>query len=348
MTDQLAISAADVHKSYGTTQAVAGTTVEVARGQLVALLGPSGSGKTTLLRIVAGLEVPDRGTVTIGGRLVAGDGVWEEPERRRIGMVFQDGALFPHLTVAKNIGFGDVADGRVEECLALVGLSARAGAYPHELSGGERQRIALARALAPAPEVVLLDEPFASLDAGLRASLRDEVAGILRAAGASALLVTHDQHEALAVADVVVVMRDGRVAQTAAPAEVYHRPSSRWVAEFLGDAVVLPGHASGGAVECDLGTFPADPAAAGAVEVIVRPEELHLEAVGAETAVGPAVTARVLRCTFNGPDQIVLLALPGGREVRSRCLGTEEWAPGSEARIRVRGTVRLIPASASA
>src|SRR5918997_3813726 len=163
-----AIDAVDLTKRFGRTAAVDAADLRVEAGELVALLGPSGSGKTTLLRLVAGFETPDSGTVRIGGRLVAGDGVWEEPDRRRIGMVFQDGALFPHLTVGENLAFGRPRPGRAQECLALVGLADRAGSYPHELSGGERQRVALARALAVDPDVVLLDEPFASLDAGLR------------------------------------------------------------------------------------------------------------------------------------------------------------------------------------
>jgi iron(III) transport system ATP-binding protein len=349
VTDPLAISAVDIHKSFGGVAAVAGSTVTVERGQLVALLGPSGSGKTTLLRVVAGLEVPDRGTVEIGGRVVAGDGVWEEPERRRIGMVFQDGALFPHLTVARNVGFGDVEPGRVDECLALVGLAARGSSYPHELSGGERQRVALARALAPAPEVVLLDEPFASLDAGLRSSLRDEVAAILHDAGASALLVTHDQQEALAIADTVVVMREGRVAQTGMPAEVYQHPRSRWVAEFLGEADVVVGHASSGTVDCDLGRLRIDTTTTGAVEVIVRPEALHLAIAGTgggAGANGSSVPARVLGCTFNGPDQIVHLRLTNGREVRSRTRGTDNWPPGTDVVVTVHGPVSVIPITA--
>ena len=210
VTSAPAIRATDIRKAFGRTTAVDDASLEVGHGELVALLGPSGSGKTTLLRVIAGFEAPDAGTVEVGGRVVAGPGVWEEPDRRRVGMVFQDGALFPHLTVGANVAFGEPADGRVEECLALVGLADRARSYPHELSGGERQRVALARALATDPEVVLLDEPFASLDAGLRESLREEVVAILRAAGASALLVTHDQQEALSLADQVVVMRDGR------------------------------------------------------------------------------------------------------------------------------------------
>ncbi len=198
---------------------------------------------------------------------MAGNGTWVEPEHRRIGMVFQDGALFPHLTVERNVAFGASRRERVAECLELVGLSARADSYPHELSGGERQRVALARALAADPEVVLLDEPFASLDAGLRDALRAEVAGDpARAPGTSALLVTHDQAEALSLAGTVAVMRDGRVEQVGTPEEIYERPLTRWVAEFLGEADVLPGTASRGVVECELGRFGAAPDLAGRVE----------------------------------------------------------------------------------
>ena len=207
----------------------------------MALLGPSGSGKTTLLRMIAGFEIPDAGRIAIGDRLVAGADTWVEPEQRRVGMVFQDGALFPHLTVESNVAFGATRRERVAECLELVGLPQRARSFPHELSGGERQRIALARALASDPEVVLLDEPFAALDANLRESLRQEVRRILKEAGKSALLVTHDQAEALSLADTVAVMRGGHVLQVGTPEEIYERPRSRWLAEFLGETDVLPG-----------------------------------------------------------------------------------------------------------
>jgi iron(III) transport system ATP-binding protein len=337
VTSPPAIRAADIHRSFGATRAVAGASIEVAEGELVALLGPSGSGKTTLLRIIAGFEVPDAGTVTLGERPVVGPGTWVEPEHRHLGMVFQDGALFPHLTVAANVGFGEPREGRVEECLALVGLGDRAKAYPHELSGGERQRVALARALANEPGVVLLDEPFAALDAGLRQSLREEVAAILREAGVSAVLVTHDQQEALSLADQVVVMRAGRVEQAGPPDEIYAHPASRWVAEFLGAAEVLPATVDGSTARCELGAFPFDGDLSGDVEVVVRPEYLVLE-----PADGDGVEATVVSHAFYGHDQVVRLALASGRQVHSRVAGNQAWAADRRVRVRVAGPVTVL------
>jgi iron(III) transport system ATP-binding protein len=335
-----AIDARGVEKRFGRTRAVDGATLRVEHGELVALLGPSGSGKTTLLRVIAGFETPDAGGVAIAGRPVAGDGAWVEPEHRRIGMVFQDGALFPHLTVARNVAFGASRRERVAECLDLVGLSARADSYPHELSGGERQRVALARALAADPEVVLLDEPFASLDAGLRDALRAEVADILRAGGTSALLVTHDQAEALSLAGTVAVMRDGRVEQVGTPEEIYERPLTRWVAEFLGEADVLPGTASRGIVECELGRFGAAPDLTGRVNVLIRPESV---AIGTGPASGQEqAQAVVVARSFYGHDQLVHLELPSGVRVRSRRLGFPAWHPGDRVRIWIDGPVSAV------
>ncbi|HEX5367460.1 MAG TPA: ABC transporter ATP-binding protein [Acidimicrobiales bacterium] len=348
MTSPPAIRATDVRKSFGTTVAVSGASLQVAQGAVVALLGPSGSGKTTLLRLVAGFEVPDAGTVEIGGRQVAGPSSWVEPDRRRVGMVFQDGALFPHLTVAGNVAFGEPAPGRAEESLALVGLSHRARSYPHELSGGERQRVALARALATDPDVVLLDEPFASLDAGLRESLREEVVAILRAAGASALLVTHDQQEALSLADEVVVMRAGRVEQSGRPEHVYGHPTSRWAAEFLGAADVVPGTADGRFVECELGRLAADRPLRGPVEVVIRPESVAIGPAHPPVAgEGPdvpdgAVKATVVGRSYYGHDQLVRLELASGLRLRSRGPGTTPWHRGDEVRAWVTGPVSVL------
>ncbi|QYG95412.1 ABC transporter ATP-binding protein [Iamia sp. SCSIO 61187] len=325
-----------VQKRFGTSVALDEVDLVVEKGALVALLGPSGSGKTTLLRIIAGFEAPDAGTVEVGGRVMAGPGTWVEPDRRRVGMVFQDGALFPHLTVDGNVGFGQPDPARAGAALELVGLAHRGRSYPHELSGGERQRVALARALAMDPEVVLLDEPFAALDAGLRASLREEVAAILRAAGASALLVTHDQQEAMSMADELVVMRAGRVEQAGPPDEVYAHPATRWSAQFLGAADVLAGVASGGEVTCELGRFPAEADLDGPVDVVVRPESVALAGEGG----GPE--AVVVGRSFYGHDQLVRLELASGLVVQSRVDGTAAWRPGDAVRLRVVGPVSVL------
>lgn len=339
-----AIRATGIGKTFGATRAVDAADVTVGRGELAALLGPSGSGKTTLLRVIAGFERPDAGTVEIGGRAVVGPGTFVEPEHRRIGMVFQDGALFPHLTVAKNVAFGGPREGRAEECLALVGLADRGGSYPHELSGGERQRVALARALAMDPEVVLLDEPFAALDATLRTSLREEVASILRGAGASALLVTHDQQEALSLADQVVIMRDGHIEQAGTPEEVYARPATRWVAGFLGAAEVVSGDASGDVAETELGRLVLDAPVEGPVDVLLRPESVAVVACAeaGEGAYG-GVRGRVLSRSFFGHDQLLSVELSSGRRLRSRVVGSGSWRPGDEVLVRVVGRVHALP-----
>ena len=325
-------------KAFGGTAAVAGASLRVDHRAIVALVGPSGSGKTTLLRLIAGFEQPDAGSVRIAGRGVAGDG-WVEPEERRVGMVFQHGALFPHLTVRANVGFGAARGERAEECLELVALAGRGGAYPHELSGGERQRVALARALAADPEVVLLDEPFAALDATLRQRLREEVMQILRAAGTSALLVTHDQSEALSLADTVAVMRDGAIEQTGSPQEVYERPGSRWVAEFLGDVVVVAGRAAAGRVDCALGTFSAGADLDGAVDIVIRPESVG---VGYRSGHGEGAGAVVRQRTFYGHDQMLHLELDDGSEVRSRRLGFPAWHPGDRVSVWLDGPASVL------
>ena len=275
-----AIHAIGVRKAFGPVQAVDGVNLEIAEGEVCALLGPSGCGKTTMLRLIAGFERPDHGCIELAGQVIAGGRSFLPPERRRIGMVFQDYALFPHLTVEQNVCFGlerSRRKGGALPTLELVGLQHKAGRYPHELSGGERQRVALARALAPGPDVVLLDEPFSSLDATLRAGLRREVELILREAEASAVFVTHDQEEALSLADRVAVMRDGVVVQTGSPEDVYYMPHDRWTAQFVGEVNLLRGVADPVGVATELGFFelalPADP---GVIRVAVRPEQLEL------------------------------------------------------------------------
>lgn len=335
-----AIDATGVTVSYGDLAAVVDARISVSQGELMALLGPSGSGKTTLLRAIAGFEAPDAGSIRVAGRAVFGPGVWVEPEQRRVGMVFQHGALFPHLTALDNIAFAARDRRRAEQLLELIGLSARARAYPHELSGGERQRVALARALGPEPAVVLLDEPFASLDPSLRDRLRVEVRHILREAGATALLVTHDQAEALSMADRVAVMRAGRIEQLGSVDEVYLRPNSRWVAEFVGDADILPGTASDGSVDCELGRLAAIPGIDGEVDVVLRPENVALATAGNGNG---AVEAVVLEQHQYGHDHLTAVRLPSGRVVRSRRLGFASWPEGARVRIAVESPVGVLP-----
>jgi iron(III) transport system ATP-binding protein len=340
-----AIEAAGLVRDFGDRRAIGGVDLTLERDEILAVVGPSGSGKTTLLRLIAGFERPDAGTVRIAGRTVAAPDTWVEPDARRIGMVFQQGALFPHLSVGGNVGFGAARPGRAAECLELVGLADRAGDFPHELSGGERQRVALARALAADPEVVLLDEPFSALDAGLRERLREEVAAILRAAGTSALLVTHDQSEALSLADTVAVLRAGRVEQVGTPEEVYERPRTQWVAAFLGDADVVPGTARGGVADCELGRFAVAAELVGSVDLVIRPESV---AIGHRSPREDDASAVVVGRSFYGHDQLVELELPSGRRLRSRRLGFPAWHAGDHVRVWVDGPVTALAADQGA
>jgi iron(III) transport system ATP-binding protein len=322
-----------VSRFFGPIRAVDGVSLHVHRGELVAVLGPSGCGKTTLLRLIAGFERPDAGSLSVGGVEMAGPGTFVDPDKRRIGMVFQDYALFPHLTVESNVAFGLARRGRDERealtrrTLELVGLQHRADRYPHELSGGERQRIALARALATEPAVVLLDEPFSNLDASLRAGLRREVELILRDAGATAILVTHDQEEALSLADRLAVMRQGRIVQIGPPEAVYGRPASRWAAQFVGEVNVLAGVARGGDVETELGVFDLPKPAEGSVHVAVRPEQLELRS-------DDQGNAEVLEREFRGHDVLYRLRHEGGRTVLVQLPSLELHDVGSRVFVR--------------
>jgi len=329
----MSVEVSGISRNFGLTRAVDDVSLEVQTGEIFGVLGPSGCGKTTLLRLIAGFERPQTGTVTVGGTLVAGDGTWVPPERRRIGMVFQDYALFPHLTVERNVGFG-VPSGSgsdVQRALELVGLQHKADRHPHELSGGERQRVALARALAPGPEVILLDEPFSNLDATLRADLRREVELILRDAGASAILVTHDQEEALTLADRLALMREGQIVQVGSPEDVYAQPSERWAAQFVGEVNVIPGVLRGDSVHTELGSFDlASPAVAeehGSVHIAVRPEQLEFRA-------GREPNAEVVEREFRGHDVLYRLRHAAGRTLLVQLPSLELYEPGQQVFVR--------------
>ena len=340
-----------VSAGYGRHEVLDRVDLVVPEGTTTAVLGGSGSGKTTLLRVITGFLVPTSGEVVIGGRTVAGPGVWVPPERRGVGYVRQEGALFPHLSVAGNIAFGlswprRRHRDRVLELLDVVGLPAEvADRSPDQLSGGQQQRVALARALAPRPELVLLDEPFSSLDAGLRAATREATARALRATGATALLVTHDQGEALSFADEVAILVDGRFRQVDRPTVVYRDPVDLEVAEFLGDAMVFTGTATGGVVECRLGTLPVGgPVTDGAVDVMVRPEQIRLTGTGTGR-----LDATVRSVAYFGHDAVVELDMVDGPPhpgLRARAVGVAPPTVGDRVGVDVVGPVRTFPPQA--
>jgi iron(III) transport system ATP-binding protein len=339
----------DLHKSFGPTPVLTGVDLHVPVGSLTALLGPSGCGKTTLLRLIAGFDDPDSGTVTVGDRLVAGPGRSVPARRRDIGFVPQEGGLFPHLSVAGNVTFGLPRrlrrdTGRVRELLALVGLDGDlADRAPHQLSGGQQQRVALARALAPEPSIVLLDEPFSSLDATLREDTRQAVAAALTTTGATAVLVTHDQAEALSMADQVAVLRGGRLVQLTDPQTLYRRPADLDVATFVGESVVLDADVRDGRAQSLLGELALDGTAPdGPARVLLRPEQLRL---GAPSG---AVRATVRSVDFYGHDSRVWLDLPGGASVIARTEGADLPAVGQDVGITVVGAGLPFPVSRDA
>ena len=338
-----ALSVRDVGKSFGGDAVLSGVSFEVASGTLVAILGRSGSGKTTLLRAICGFERIEAGRIAVGGLVVSGDGVHLPAERRRIGYVAQEGALFPHLRVGDNIVFGLTGAARRSRAAAgglleLVGLPAGyARRWPSELSGGEQQRVALARALAPGPSLVLLDEPFSSLDAALRAETRDAVAAALAASGATAVLVTHDQSEAMSLGREVAVLRHGVLVQMAPPAVLYRQPVDAALARFVGEAVVLSGEALGGTVTCRLGRFEASvPVADGPVEVVIRPEQIRLSAA---RDAAPEMRAAVGAVTFYGPQaRVALTAENDGTVFQALVAGHLAPAAGETVAFAVDGT----------
>lgn len=312
-----AITARGVGVSFDSVPALTSFDLTVPRGSLVALLGPSGCGKTTALRAIAGFQDIESGSIEIRGRLVTGGDTFIPPEQRKVGMVFQEFALFPHISVAENVGYGvRGADRvrRVEDTLRLVGLDGFGDRFPHELSGGEQQRVALARAMAPEPDVILLDEPFSNLDAPKREQMRRELRKIIHRAGMTAVFVTHDQAEALAIADVVAVMRSGTVVQAGTPDEVYGNPVSPWVGSFLGDALILDGVAEQGVIETPVGPIRAELADGTPAQIMVRPE--WVLPTPADDGRG-----RVTDREFYGHDQRVEIRLGSGQTVEALVAG---------------------------
>ena len=328
--DNLIIRARSLEKSYGDETVLTDFNLDVWKGSIFGILGVSGSGKTTALRLLAGFENPDSGIIEMYDKIVYDEETNIPPEERNIGMVFQDYALFPHLNVEKNIGFGltskDINKGRLEGVLEMCNLKKYRNKFPQDISGGQQQRVALARALAPKPDVVLLDEPFTSLDAHMARDLRDEVVSLLRETETTAILVTHDQEEALSVCDIVSVLEEGKVMQSATPQEIYLNPVSQNVANSVGDPNILKGFSKNGRVETALGTFVS--AYEGALDVSIRPEciELSLDSKGAYV---------VKECIFYGHDQVVSFENSAGQIFRSRSLPSTIFESGDKISIEI-------------
>jgi iron(III) transport system ATP-binding protein len=323
-TGDVVLQLEGISRQFGTETAVENLTLSVDEGELLTLLGPSGCGKTTTLRLIAGLDRPTAGTVTIAGETVASDDRFVPPEDRDVGLVFQNFALFPHLDVEENIAFGlrgvddETTSARVDDLLDLVGLGAHRSKMPSHLSGGQQQRVALARSLAPEPDLLLLDEPFSNLDVRLRVEMREEVREILKEAGVTAVSVTHDQEEALSISDRVAIINDGNLEQVGKPEVVFENPKSRFVASFLGRASFLTGRVRGDVVETPLGTLPTDQlngpvdAYDGAqIDVLVRPDDLE-----ADQATETNADGRVIYRQYNGPSFIYRVQLTSGDVVR--------------------------------
>ncbi len=338
-TAQPVLQMAGVRVSFGPVAVLIDIGFDVAQRSITAVLGSSGSGKTTLLRTIAGLERPHAGTIRLTGRLVDAPGRHVPPERRRLGYVPQEGALFPHLSVAGNVGFAlrrrERTRARIEDLLELVDLPGLARRYPHELSGGQQQRVALARALAQRPSLVLLDEPFASLDAALRNSVRAEIARVLRDAGTTVVLVTHDQQEAMSLADQVAVLRGGQMAQVGSPRGIYARPVDPDMARFLGEANLLPARVEAARAVTALGALTTDLGTDADCTLLLRPEQITISPNG-------GLPARVLEQTYHGHDSMITAQplLDCGVDVlRVRVPGTAPHPPGSEVRLTASGPV---------
>ena len=342
-----AIELRQVARCYGATPVLSDLDLLVPEGSVTAVLGPSGSGKTTLLRLIAGFDRADSGTVTIGGRVVDDGKQFVSPQHRGIGYVPQEGALFPHLTVAGNVGFGVKRRNRerVRELIELVGLDGLEHRYPHQLSGGQQQRAALARALAIRPKVVLLDEPFSSLDASLRSDVRRDVARILAETGTTAVLVTHDQDEALATADQIAVLRHGQVAALADPRTLYFEPPDLTAAVSLGEANILPAEIEAGVARCILGSVRLqEECVAGRVKLLLRPEQLVLHTDSRAGAVG----ATISELQYHGHDALVGLLVDGFAEpLLARVPGELAVCAGLRVWVEVRGIGRTWSATES-
>ena len=334
-TEVIRLEQASKRYGGGAVVAIEQISFSVRKGEIVALLGPSGCGKTTTLRLIAGFEAPDGGLIEIGGRMVANERIFVPPERRGVGMVFQDYALFPHLTVHENVAFGlrhwdrERQRRRIAEALELVGLSELEGRYPHELSGGQQQRVALARALAPSPQVVLLDEPFSNLDADMRAQMRQDVQRILHEAGTTAIFVTHDQEEAFMIADRVGVLNEGRLEQIDRPDVIYHTPATRFIARFVGSADFIPGLIQSEGIATELGTFPNQQGLSPGqrVEVMIRPDDVEL----VDDRAGDAT---VVARQFRGSDNLYSVRLGSGRMVHSCQGSTKIVEPGARVAVK--------------
>lgn len=335
---------------YGRDDVVRGVSFSASPGEVFAVVGASGCGKTTLLRAIAGFLTPRSGTVAIGERQVSGPGVWVPPEKRNVGIVTQEGSLFPHLSVANNIGFGlsrkSLVNGRsresrIAELLELIGMAGAGEMSPHQLSGGQQQRVALARALAPNPEVILLDEPFTALDAGLRADLRAEVMGILRALHTTTLLITHDQEEALSVADRIAFMEYGSFRQIDAPEQMYLNPQLLETARFLGGVVEVPAAGvESGLADTPLGAVPVNINRAGAGTVVIRPEQL---VPGADTG---SIRGVVEKIAYHGHDSLIDVRVQPELLLRSRVAGSPAQRVGDQVNLTVLGQGLFFPEDA--
>lgn len=329
----------DLSLNYGEQVVLNKLNLDANQGELTAVLGASGAGKSTLLRLIAGFESPTSGEIYIDSKLVSNSKDVVAPEKRGVGVVPQDSALFSHLTVSQNIGFGVAkgSDARVKELLKLVGLGDYADRKPASLSGGQAQRVALARALAPRPKLILLDEPFSALDAELRARLREDVRRVLRAENATAILVTHDQEEALSLADKVAILRDGKIIQSGSPTEIYNSPVDLGIATFLGDSILVDGHVEDGKIITALGKItPLNKVSEGQVGVAaIRSENFYLQP-------NPSGDSEVIGRVFFGHDAVVEVQTPK-LKIRARSNGPFAPEVGMKVTVWVRGAVNFYP-----